>query len=150
MSLADIAIDSLVNPRCMSVKKKTIKDRSLGVTFVLGRTEALLHPIGAMLSYLVSRGLGQGLLFRFSDGRALTRPRLVELRKALVQVGINPDDYAEHSFCIGAATTAAACGVPMDIIKTLGQWRSDAYQLYIKLPREQLSNICKALALGKV
>ena len=121
------------------------------MTISVGKTEALLFPVGAILSYLVMRGPGGGPLFRFRDGRALTRPRLVvEVRKALTQAGINPDDYASHSFRSGAATTAVACGVPVDIIKTLGRWKSNAYQLYVRLPREQLSGISKTLASSKV
>ena len=56
-------------------------------------------------------------------GKPLTRPQLVsELRAALEVAGLEPAKYAGHSFRIGAATTAAACGVPVDVIKTLGRW----------------------------
>ena len=48
------------------------------------------------------------------------------------------EDYAGHSFRIGAAMTAAACGVPAEVIKTLGRWKSQAYQLYVRLPTDQL------------
>ena len=153
LSFTDVAVDSLDSPRCLSIKIKQSKTDPFrqGVTICLGKTEALFCPVGAILSYLVMRGPGGGPLFRFRDGRALTRPRLVvEIRKALAQAGINPDDYAGHSFHIGAATTAAACGVPVDIIKTLGRWKSNAYQLYVRLPREQLSGISKTLASSKV
>ena len=153
LNYTDIAVGSLDHPRSISVNIKQSKTDPfrLGVKIVLGRTGSCLCPVGAVLSYLMVRGPGEGPLFRFKDGRALTRPLLVrELQTALAQVGINPDLYAGHSFRIGAATTAVACGVSADIIKTLGRWRSDAYQLYIKLPREQLSNISKTLAAGRV
>ena len=88
-----------------------------------------------------------GPLFRFEDGRPLTRPQLVSaLRFALANVGLNPGDYSGHSFRIRAATTAAACGVPVDTIKTLGRWKSQAYQLYVRLPRSQLAALSRTLA----
>ena len=69
----------------------------------------------------------------------LTYPRLVSaVRKALAEVGLTPVDYTGHSFRIGAAITAAACGVPVVTIMNPGYWRSQAYQLYFRLPREQL------------
>lgn len=69
----------------------------------------MLCPVAALLSYMVLRGKGEGPLFKFKDGRALTRPRLVsELRKALAEAGLKPENYAGHSFRIGAATTHAA------------------------------------------
>ena len=55
--------------------------------------------------------------------------------------GFKPEDYAGHSFRIGAATMAAACGVPVDTIKTLGRWKTQAYQLYVRLPRKQLARL---------
>ena len=51
------------------------------------------------MSYLVLRGKGEGPLFQFKDGRALTRPLLVsELRKALAEAGLKPENYAGHIF----------------------------------------------------
>ena len=100
------------NPEAISVRSKTDPFR-LGVTIHVGKTGSKLCPVAAVLSYLVVRGMGEGPLFRFRDGRALTRSALVsQLRKALSSAGFDPSKYAGHSFRIGAATTAAACGVP--------------------------------------
>ena len=63
-----------------------------------------------------------------------------------MSAGFKAEDYAGHSFRIGAATTAAACGVPAEVIKTLGRWKSQAYQLYARLPTDQLLSISKKLA----
>ena len=123
----------------------------LGVTIHLGRTDSVLCPVAALMAYLVVRGKGKGPLFRFEDGRPLTRPRLVTaVRDALKSAGFQPDLYSGHSFRIGAATTAAAFGVPVDVIKALGRWKSEAYQLYVTLPSDELSQISKKLAVAKV
>ena len=77
----------------------------------------------------------------------MTHPRLVlEQRKALAEAALKPEGYAGHSFRIGAATTIVGCGIPVEVIKTLGRWKSQAYQLYVRLPTDQLSGINKKLA----
>ena len=76
--------------------------------------------MAALLSYLVKRGRGDGPLFQFKDGKPLTRPDLVwALRKALSDAGLDPEMYSGHSFRIGAATAVAACGIPINVIKSL-------------------------------
>jgi len=53
------------------------------------------------------------------------------LRHLLSQAGLNQSNFASHSFRIGAATAAAAAGIPSWIIKSLGRWASNAYLTYI-------------------
>ena len=60
--------------------------------------------------------------------------------------GVSCKHYSGHSFWIGAASTVASRGIPEATIKTLGRWESSAYLLYIKLPREQLAGISKAIS----
>ena len=92
-----------------------------GVMVYLHKTGRQLCPVAALLSYLVVRGKDDGPLFRLRGGDPLTRPCLVSLlREAPSQAGLDPEKYAGHSSWIGAATTAAALGVPVDLIKTLG------------------------------
>ena len=142
LTVQDITVDDKQNPKALSVRIKQFKTDPFrhGVSIYLCKTGSPLFPVSALLSYLVVRGSGEGPLFRLKDGQPLTRPRLVLLlRKALASAGLVPGNYA--SFRSGAATTAAVCGVPVDIIKTLGRWRSEAYQLYIRLPKNQLAEI---------
>ena len=149
LTMEDITLDNPADPQKVSVRLKQSKTDPfrLGVTIHLGKTNTLLCPVAALLSYLVVRGKQGGPLFQFRDGRTLTRSRLVrELRKALSSAGFKPEDYAGHSFRKGAATTAAACGVPVELIKTLGRWKSQAYQLYILIPSSRLSTISNQLA----
>ena len=102
----------------------------------LGRTDADLCPVGAVLDYMVRRGSGQGPFFLFSDGRFLSREWFVSsVRSALQAAGVEASDYAGQSFCIGAATTAALCGVQDSLIKTLGRWESSAWVQAQREPR---------------
>ena len=70
------------------------------------------------------------------------------VRQALQEAGIDSKPYFGHSFRIGAATTAAKEGVGDATIKMLGRWRSNAYQLYIKTPREHLAAVSSQLVKG--
>ena len=69
-----------------------------------------------------------------------------EVKKALDIAGVDAANYNGHSFRIGAASTAAANGMEDSMIKTLGRWESEAYQRYIKIPREELANYTITLA----
>ena len=51
-----------------------------------------------------------------------------------------------HSFRIGAASTAAAAGLPDWLIKVLGRWSSDCYQLYIHAPQNVLMSAAPRMA----
>ena len=85
---------------------KGIKDRPIpsGVQCVHGKNGEGTLP--------GSSNAGEGPLFKFADGRPLTRERFVDnISVALVAAGINPAPYSGHSFRIGAATTAAKKGV---------------------------------------
>ena len=95
-----------------------------------------------MLSYLCARGMADGPLFKFDDGRVLTRQRFVcAVRDGLNKAGIDSSTSTVDTVGarIGAATTAAAKGIEDCVIKTLGRWESLAYLQYVKLPCSQLA-----------
>ena len=104
---------------------------------VVGNTGDELCPVAAVLAFLAVRGSGPGPLFKFQDGRPLTRDRLVNhVRSALDTLGLNSSHYAGHSFRIGAATAAAQCGIEDSTIKALGRWESAAFQRHIRMSRD--------------
>ena len=73
-----------------------------------------------------------------------------QVRQALSRKGWDVSHYSGHSFHIEAATTAAARGIPIPIIKTLGCWESEAYTSYIRTPQEQLADIPRQMLSGDV
>ena len=86
-------------------------------------------------------------LFILKNGEPLTRTVVnSNLRELLNQLGYPDKEYAPHSFRIGAATTAAAANLPPWLIKTLGRWRSDCYELYIRTPHSIIESVPKKLA----
>lgn len=149
LSVNDIAVDSHSSPSLLQVHLRSSKTDPFrrGISIYLGKTADDLCPVAAILSYLAVRPRTPGPLFLFEDGKFLTRDRLIRnLRDTLLQVGVNATHFAGHSFRIGAATTAAAKGVPDSTIKMLGRWESSAYQLYIRTPRDQLATISGTLS----
>ena len=151
LTFRDVAIDRLQAPSMLRVRIKASKTDPfrVGVDVVVGKVDGPLCPVSALLGYLLARGAGPGPLFRFEDGKPLTRMRLVEkVRRALQVAGVLSKPYSGHSFRIGAATTAARVGVEDSTIKMLGRWRSNAYQLYIRMPREQLAAVSRQLVRG--
>ena len=94
--------------------------------------------------YLVVRGKAAGPLFLWKDGQFLTWANFVAtVKAALESAGMEASNFNDHSFRIGAASTAAARGMEDCMIKILGRWESDAYQRYVKIPRQELANYTK-------
>ena len=59
---------------------------------------------------------------------------LQRLRSALHALGLPARDYACHSFRRGGASFAFQAGLPVKLIKILGDWHSDAVLLYLTVP----------------
>ena len=143
------AIDSKEKPSVTEIHLKASKTDPYrkGISIYVGRTGNTLCPISAMLAYLAVQGDKEGPLFQFYDGRSLTREHLVQaVHKALTKAGFDHQFYAGHSFRIGAAMTAAHCGIPDSVIQTLMRWKSSAYMLYIRTPQKHLANITSTLS----
>lgn len=92
-----------------------------------------LCPVAAIQAYLHLRGDSPGSLFLDSSGIPYS---ILHFRAALSRVvelaslrswGITP-----HCFRVGAATSAAALGIPEDTIQRMGCWSSRAFMRYIK------------------
>lgn len=100
------------------------------------------------MPYLAVRGDTEGPLSLTKDNRPLTRQNFhTALSSVLQQAGLNDRKYNTHSFRIGAATLAQQAGIVDTQIKMLGRWQSNAYQQYMRTPREELARLSKQLIL---
>ena len=145
LGVGDIAVDDPSHPSMFIVTVKQSKTDPFrkGVNLFVGRATTSLCPVAAMLAVRV---MELGPLFRFQDGRCLTRQRFAAaVRDNLSRAGVDQTRYCTHSFRIGAATTAAARGVEDAVIKTLGRWDSLAYLQYVRIPRERLVGMSRRL-----
>lgn len=72
-----------------------------------------------------------------------------KLRETLQSAGVQADAYAGHSFQRGGASFAYQSGVSLELIKVLGDWRSNAVLRYLTIPlniRLQSANLlCKSV-----
>ncbi len=65
-------------------------------------------------------------------GTPLTGPAFNTRLKDLVAVcGEDPRLFGSHSFRRGSATWAMCCGVPGEVVKLWGDWKSNAYMDYL-------------------
>jgi len=147
MTVSDLQADSLVNPTCFKVRIKCSKTDPFraGCDIYLGRGVDSVCPIVALGNYLTQHGSTPGPLFMFSDGHPLTQQQLSSLVQSILHAAGYSGSYSGHSFRIGAATTTAARGVPDHLIKTLGHWSSDAYQIYIRTPVSSIVRVSSQL-----
>ena len=149
LSYGDVLFDSTKSSTLTQVNIKASKTDLFrgGVAIYVGRTNNDVCPVAALAAYISIRGTKAGPFFLLENQTALTRDRFVRLvRNKLTAAGVDSSRYSGHSFRIGAATMASAYGVEDSLIQTLGRWKSSAYLLYIRIPREKLANLSTLLA----
>ena len=111
----------------------------------MGRTQCSLCPVAAVLRYLVVRPAGDGPLLIFRHVTPLIRERFMkEVKSALQATHIDHRGYYRHSFRIGTATSLAVAGVLAYVIKMLGRWNFEAYQLSLDLLCLLLQSVIKS------
>ena len=59
---------------------------------------------------------------------------MTKLRTCLTKCGLQGMDFGSHSFRRGGASLAFQAGLPLEIIKILGDWKSNAVLLYLTVP----------------
>ena len=149
LQAADLSVNSHSAPtlvRILLCESKT-DVMGQGVYIYFGKAEQVLWLVTALLQYISMRPPHHSQLFIWQDGQPLTRDQfIVEVKALLPAANYISSSYAGHSFRIGAATTAALVGLPVHMIKTLGCWKSEAYQLYIRTPPHTLAAMSRRLA----
>ena len=142
---------NIANPTSISVTIKQSKTDPFreGTTLTIAKSKSHVCAVEALREYLLQRNPQNEHepLFTLQNGEALTRTVLnSNIRTLLLCLGYQHKHYAPHSFRIGAATTAAAANLPPWLIKTLGRWRSDCYEVYIRAPRSIIDSVPATLA----
>jgi len=139
---------SFHNPRYMRVVIKASKTDTFrqGSVLTIASSSRELCAVQAMRAYFGATQRN-GPLFVFRSGRFLTRSSVANLlRDAALAAGLPYKSLKGHSFRIGAASAAAAAGLPDWLIKVLGRWSSDCYQLYIRTPQNVLLSVAPQMA----
>ena len=92
--------------------------------------------MAALYAWLQARvvfGLpADGPLFCHADGAAITVSEVRSAVRACMRAaGRDPQLFGAHSLRIGGATAALAAGVSPQLIRLMGRWSSDIYEIYM-------------------
>ena len=69
-----------------------------------------------------------------------------QLRQCLGRAGHNPRGYSGHSFRRGGASFALSCGVPGELIRTHGDWKSQCYLRYLDSSVQDRARVSQMMA----
>ena len=130
LSINDVSVDNLRDLQWVRTHLKCSKTDPFreGASIFIPRTRDDLCPVAALLAWLKWRGNSPGPLFRFASGKNLTCDLFVKHLWEVIQASeIDPTGFSGHSFCSGAATTAANLRVSDAHIKLMGRWKSNAW-----------------------
>ena len=72
------------------------------------------------------------------------------VRRVMEAAGRNPAVYGGHSLRIGGATAALAANVPPSLIRLMGRWSSDIYEIYCCLSLESALGVGQVIASAQV
>lgn len=144
-------IPNITKPSHMEVRIKKSKTDPFRQTAIItiAKSPSNVCAVSAVREFLLQTpgSNPHGFLFHFKDGTFLSRRTLASNLHTLLDLcGLHSDHYNTHSFRIGAATTAAAAGIPSWLIKILGRWRSDSYERYIHLPQATILQVPATMA----
>ena len=137
----------LTSPNTITLHIKASKTDPfrLGVNIKILRNNSHLCPFNALLFFINHHPTKQGPLFTWEDGRYLTRNHLASVLTKIKPPHIT--SMSSHSFRIGAASTAAAAGLPRWLIQSLGRWSSNCFRDYIRIPQETLVKVSRSLSV---
>ena len=80
-------------------------------------------------------------------GRMITVSAVRDTVRAVMgAAGLDPARFGAHSLRIGGATAALAAGVPPALIRLMGRWSSDIYEIYCRMSTQAAVQVGTALS----
>ena len=81
----------------------------------------------------------------------LTQHHFTEkLQACLNAIGLDASKYSGHSLCRGGASFPLQCGLPVDLIKVQGDWRSNACERYLEPSFELRKQVARQMGSSVV
>ena len=134
----------------LEVKIKCPKESRTGKVVVLEvhESKGSLCPVKAFERWESRTTTEPGLpIFQEEDGTPLTGQKLNKwLKDRLTKfIDYKKGKFTSHSFRSGLATTLGTRGFSEEDIKEAGRWSSNAYEIYMKLPRTKRANVAEKI-----
>ena len=90
-------------------------------------------------------------LFCHENGVPITVAQVRDMVKEVaLAAGLDPTRYGAHSLRIGGATAALAAGVSPSLIRLLGRWSSDVYEIYTRMSLQSALQVGRAITSTEV
>jgi hypothetical protein len=142
--------DAKEDQHLLAVKLKSPKEDRTGKAVIVEvfETKGTLCPVKAFIRWRNRTAAESEMpLFRQESGVPLTSRQLNLWLKELLEGHIDYQNgkISSHSFRIGLATTLGTLGFSAEDIKEAGRWSSNAYEIYLRLPRVKRAAIAKKI-----
>ena len=116
--------------------------RGKAVPIILKEGGSLLDPVRELYKmvradYVPREQRASTPLFRWPSGAAfrVSEVRYV-VRNVMVAIGLDGSLFGAHSLRIGGATAALASGMDPSLIRMMGRWSSDIYEIYCRMCKQ--------------
>ena len=146
-------------PGGMAVRMRKRKDLKVlsgkHATVVFGEGGTFVDAVADMRRWLRVRrehGVPEDRpLFCHRDGSAITTEEVRQcVRSLMAAAGRDPALYGGHSLRIGGASAALAAGVSPQLIRLMGRWSSDIYEIYCRISLEAAMSLGRSVGSATV
>ena len=120
----------------INIKSSKTDPFKVGITLRVAAVGSDICPVLALLEFIRNCHHISDPLYTYNNGSYLTRSQLSGI---ITSIWPNAN-LNTHSFRIGGASCAAAADIADSSIKLLGRWSSNAYQRYIHVADETVTN----------
>jgi hypothetical protein len=122
---------------------------------VLAGGGSVFDPVASLDEWLRARSAAgipaARALFCHPDGRPPTVTEVRDMVRCVMRAaGRDPSLYGAHSLRIGGASAALAAGVPPALIRLLGRWSSDVYEIYCRMSLQSALQVGRAVGSTRV
>lgn len=137
---SDVTVGASTGPLSLPVTTFRLpwtKCAPTGESVYWSRQEGTADPDAALANHFAVNDPGDGdalFSWRHKSGlRPLTRPEFLKRFQAAATAAGHENTLQGHGIRIGGVLEYMLRGVPLEVVKTIGRWSSDAFQVYLRL-----------------